>query len=58
MLTSLAPVKRLLEAAYTRGWLTSDAREKSVFLLEQGLHPEQVLIGTGLLTPSRYSACI
>lgn len=58
MTSSLVAAKRLLEAAYTRGWLTSSAREKSIFLLEQGLHLEQVLIGTGLLTPSRYSACI
>lgn len=48
----------LLEAAYRRGWLRRSAQEKAAFLLEQGLHIEQVLLGMGLLTPSQYGELV
>ncbi len=57
-MNTVAWAKRLMLAAYTRGLLTSVAQQKSLFLVEQGLHPEQVLIGTGLMTPSDYASCV
>lgn len=48
----------VLDAAYRRGLLCPAAREKVVFLLEQGLHLEQALIGTGLSTMSQYADLI
>lgn len=45
----------LLEAAYRRGWLVRSVQDKVLFLVGQGLHPEQALLGTGLLTMSQYA---
>ncbi len=52
---ALAPRFALADAAYRRGWLLHATEQKVRFLLERGLHPEQALLGTGLLTLSRYA---
>lgn len=47
--------RRVWQAAHERGWLASGLEPKLLWLLEQGLHLEQVLLGTGLLTATRYA---
>lgn len=44
----------ILDAAYRRGWLLRSVQEKMKFLLERGLHIEQVLLGTGVISVSQY----
>lgn len=51
---SRAWTETILEAAYQRGWLLRSVQEKLRFLIEGGLHVEQALLGTGLLTVSQY----
>jgi hypothetical protein len=52
---ALSWTQALLEAAYRRGWLVRSVQGKVTFLLDQGLHIEQALLGTGLLTMSQYA---
>ena len=47
-----------METAYCHGFLTCSAKERALLLVEEGLHPEQVLLGTGLLTSSQYSEVV
>ncbi len=54
----LVPRLALSDAAYRRGWLLRATEQKARFLIEQGLHPEQVLLGTGLLTLSQYAELV
>lgn len=48
----------ILEAAYRRGWLLRSVQAKVAFLLERGLHIEQALLGTGLLTMMQYAEIV
>ena len=48
----------ILEAAYQRGWLLRSVQAKVLFLLERGLHLEQALLGTGLLTMTQYAELV
>ncbi len=48
----------LAQAAYERGWLTSSAQKRAGLLGEAGLHPEQALIGTGLLSAEQYATLV
>ncbi len=57
-MSALAPGFALTDAAYRRGWLLRATEQKARFLLEQGLHTEQVLLGTGLLTLSQYAELV
>ncbi len=57
-MSALAPRFALTDAAYRRGWLLRATEQKARFLLEQGLHPEQVLLGTGLLTLAQYAELV
>lgn len=50
----LVPRLALSDAAYRRGWLLRATERKVRFLIERGIHPEQALLGTGLLTLSQY----
>lgn len=52
---SFSWVASLTEAAFLRGWLTRAAQQKVQVLVEQGLHPEQALLGTGLLSVEQYA---
>lgn len=47
-------VSDLLAMCQGEGWLTPKTVQKTRILLEHGLHPEQALIGTGLMTPDQY----
>ncbi len=55
---TLAWPRILLEAAHARGFLTRMAKERALLLIEEGLHPEQALLGTGLLTRSQYGELV
>lgn len=48
----------LAQAAYERGWLAASAQKKAGLLSEAGLHPEQVFIGTGLLSAEQYATLV
>lgn len=50
--------RAILEAAYRRGWLLRSVQSKVTFLLERGLHLEQALLGTGLLTMTQYAELV
>lgn len=50
--------KQLCETVYRTGALTVEAEKKCQLLLEGGLHPEQVLIGTGLVSIEGYTQAI
>ncbi len=51
-------VSDLLAVCQGEGWLTSKTVQKTRVLLEHGLHPEQALIGTGLITPDQYGEAL
>ncbi len=51
-------VSDLLAVCQGEGWLTPKTAQKTRVLLEHGLHPEQVLIGTGLMTPDQYGEAL
>lgn len=48
----------MLAMALQRGWLTPLAAKRVESLIAEGLHPEQVLVGTGLLSRDRYAECL
>ena len=50
--------KQVTEAAFRRGWLTRAAQARVHVLVEQHLHPEQALIGTGLVSAEQYADLI
>ncbi|MBP6945105.1 hypothetical protein KBD61_05305 [Patescibacteria group bacterium] len=51
-------VSDLLAVCQGEGWLTPKTVQKTRVLLEHGLHPEQALIGTGLMTPDQYGEAL
>lgn len=57
-MSSYAWVGALAQAAYERGWLTLSAKKKAQAIVEAGLHPEQALIGTALLSVDQYAAIV
>lgn len=48
----------LLAVCQGEGWITPKTVQKTRILLEHGLHPEQALIGTGLVTPDQYGEAL
>ena len=48
----------LLDACQARQWLTAETARKAAWLLESGLHPEQVLLGTGLITLDQFGELV
>lgn len=51
-------VADLLAVCQGEGWLNPKIVQKTRVLIEHGLHPEQALIGTGLLTPDQYGEAL
>ncbi len=51
-------VADLLAVCQGEGWLNPKVVQKTRVLIEHGLHPEQALIGTALLTPDQYGEAL
>lgn len=51
-------VSDLLAVCQGEGWLSPTVRPKVQIMIEHGLHPEQALIGTGLVSPEQYGEAL
>ncbi len=51
-------VSDLLAICQGEGWIVPKAREKARILIEHGVHPEQALIGSGLISPDQYGEAL